>query len=285
MFRQSSPRAAVAIALVAVFMAMPAPLFGQTELDGAAIPAHQAAWKLTWADEFDGSTLDRTKWKYETGFGKNGWGNRELQCYTEGDNIEVEGGVLRMTAKKIGKGQARGDYTSARLNSLFNFRYGRVEVRAKMPVEKGSGLWPAIWMLGQNITTVGWPKCGELDIMEYVSRKPNRIASAIHTQANNHTQGGHLTSHDQELSSAEEEFHVYGLEWTEAEVRFFVDDHEHVILRFARPQDFNEDNWPFDKPQYLLLNLAVGGTLGGRVDDAVFPNSMEIDFVRVYQRQ
>lgn len=242
---------------------------------------YNSDWELVWSDEFDGDKLELEKWKHETG--DHGWGNKEWQNYTAGDNIELEDGTLTIIAKKVGDGQKVGDYTSARLNSKFSFTYGRVEVRAKMPELKGKGLWPAIWTLGENLKTVGWPRCGELDIMEYVSYRPDKVSSAIHTVANNG--GDSHGSGPVDLATAEEEFHVYGMDWTETQVKFFIDDPANVIFTFDRPDTFDEDNWPFEKPQYILLNLAVGGSWGGSegVDDSIFPAQMEIDYVRVYQ--
>ena len=140
-------------------------------------------WELVWSDEFDGEELDLEKWKYETG--DHGWGNDEWQNYTAGENVEVADGFLKIIAEKAGAGQNVGDYTSTRLNSKTSFKYVRVEVRAKMPEHRGNGLWPAIWMLGENISSVGWPRCGELDIMEYVSDTPDTVFNAIHMISSN----------------------------------------------------------------------------------------------------
>lgn len=240
-----------------------------------------SAWELVWSDEFDGDKLELEKWKYETG--DNGWGNEEWQNYTAGENIEVGDGLLKIIAKKVGEGQKVGDYTSTRLNSKFSFTYGRVEVRAKMPELKGNGLWPAIWTLGENIKTVGWPRCGELDIMEYVSYRPEKVSSAIHMVARNG--GDCVGTGPVNLATAEEKFHVYGMDWTETQVKFFIDDPTNVTLTYDRPDTYDEDNWPFDSPQYVLLNLAVGGSWGGLegVNDSIFPAEMELDYVRVYQ--
>lgn len=244
-----------------------------------ATNADSSEWELVWSDEFNGDELDLEKWKYETG--DHGWGNEEWQNYTAGENVELGDGTLKIIAKKIGEGQRVGDYTSARLNSKFSFTYGRVEVRAKMPELKGNGLWPAIWMLGENIGTVGWPLCGELDIIEYVSLRPDQVSSAIHTQSGQ----PEIESGAIDLETAEEEFHIYGIEWTEAQIKFYIDDPTNVTLTYDRPQNFDENDWPFDKLQYVLLNLAVGGTWGGNegVDDSIFPTQMEIDYVRIYQ--
>ncbi|WP_047245544.1 glycoside hydrolase family 16 protein [Maribacter thermophilus] len=242
-------------------------------------------WKdavLVWADEFEGDSLSLDNWRFETG--NHGWGNNELQNYLENSNVEVSGGTLKITARKENVGGS--EYTSARLNSRKEFTYGKIEVRAKIPELKGKGIWPAIWMLGSNIDSVGWPACGEIDIMEYVSYSPNETHFSIHSTANNHIQGTQVTSGPVPLQTIEEEFHVYGLLWTDEYLKFYIDEEENVKLSFLRPTDANTDNWPFSKPFYFLLNIAVGGNWGGLegVDAATFPATMEIDYVRVYQK-
>ena len=256
------------------------------ENENIAEPAASVDWsvaELVWADEFDGDTVDTTKWKFETG--AHGWGNNEWQNYTDSGNASVADGLLKVTAKKEGAGQKVGDYTSVRMNSRQDFTYGRMEVRAKIPDMKGSGIWPAIWMLGSNIGEVGWPDCGEIDIMEYVSFEPNTVHFSIHSKANNHVQGTQVTSGPLQLATIEEEFHNYGILWTEDYIKFYVDDIDNVKLAFSRPSNPNQDNWPFSNPFYFLLNIAVGGNWGGQqgVDDSIFPSTMDVDYVRVYQ--
>ncbi len=238
---------------------------------------------LIWSDEFDGERLDGDKWKFE--IGAHGWGNNELQNYTVNQNTEVSNGTLKIIAKKVGDGQSAGDYTSARLNSLESFTYGRMEIRAKIPDLKGNGLWPAIWMLGENIGQVGWPACGEIDIMEYVSYQPNQFYSTIHSTANNHTNGTQVGSGAISLQDIEEEFHNYGIIWTEDYIKFYLDDPSNTVFRFNKPSNPTADNWPFDKPHFFLLNMAVGGDWGGAqgVNDNNFPATFEIDYVRVYE--
>ncbi|TRX72125.1 glycoside hydrolase family 16 protein [Carboxylicivirga sp. M1479] len=241
-------------------------------------------YTMVWNDEFDGSNLSGDKWSSETG--QHGWGNAEWQNYTDGDNVEVSDGTLKIIAEKIGEGQKVGDYTSARLNSTAAFTYGIYEVRAKMPADKGPGVWPAIWMLGESIQNgTSWPLCGEMDIMEYVSWDPNTTSSSIHIESNNHAQGNAIGSGHLALETAEEEFHNYGVIWTESFLRFYRDDVENVILTYRKPNEATEENWPFDKPFYFLLNIAVGGNYGGvnGVDDIIFPATMEVEYVRVYQ--
>jgi len=212
--------------------------------------------ELVWSDEFDGTVLDTTKWHFETGVG--GWGNHEWQNYRDEGNVEVSDGTLKIIAKKEGEGQHAGDYTSARLKSIRDFTYGKMEIRARIPENKGNGLWPAIWMLGSNISSAGWPACGELDIMEYVSYNPNNIHFSIHSRAHNHKDGTQITSGPVFLQTAEEKFHTYGLLWTDTYLKFYLDDPENVQLSFLRPIAYNNSNWPFSKPFYFLLNMAVG---------------------------
>lgn len=246
-------------------------------------PASGEETNLIWSDEFDGDRLDYDKWTPETG--AHGWGNNELQNYTAINNTEVSNGTLKIIAKKVGDGQDAGDYTSARLNSNESFTYGRMEIRAKIPTLRGNGIWPAIWMLGENISQVGWPACGEIDIMEYVSYQPNQFYSTIHSTANNHTNGTQVGSGAITLHDIEEEFHNYGIIWTEDYIKFYLDEPSNAVFRFNKPENPTPENWPFDKPHYFLLNMAVGGDWGGTqgVNDDNFPSTFEIDYVRVYE--
>lgn len=238
--------------------------------------------ELSWSDEFEGNTVNSNNWTFETG--DNGWGNNEWQNYTDGDNSTVSDGQLHITVKKEGAGQNVGDYTSSRMISKGKqiFTYGRVEVRADIPDDKGNGLWPAIWMLGENISEVGWPACGEIDIMEHVSFQPNYTHSAIH---NTSSYGNTVnTSGDYYLETIEEQFHNYGILWTKDKIQFYIDDVDNVIYTY-NPSVKNDTTWPFYQPQFILLNIAVGGDWGGAhgVDDSIFPNEMVVDYVRVYQ--
>lgn len=239
--------------------------------------------ELVWSDEFEGTSLDPEKWLFETG--AHGWGNNEWQDYVSEGNVEVSDGTLKIIASKTGAGQQVGDYSSARLNSREAFTYGRMEVRAKVPEHRGNGIWPAIWMLGSNIQSVGWPACGEIDIMEYVSFDPGKMHFSIHSSAHNHKDGTQVTSGPLMLESIEEEFHAYGLLWTDKYLKFYLDDPDNIKLTFLRPVNSNDENWPFSKPFYFLMNIAVGGDWGGLhgVDDEIFPATMEVDYVRVYQ--
>ena len=172
----------------------------------AQTPSKDQFTNLIWSDEFEGDFIDTTKWKFETG--DHGWGNNEWQDYQPqgSDNVEIKDGTLRITARKTGPGQRVGDYTSARINSRESFLYGRIEIRAKMPEYKGPGIWPALWMLGENMGELGWPLCGEIDLMEYISSSPNSVLMTIHSQANNHMNGTQLSSGFVPLPNIEEEF-------------------------------------------------------------------------------
>ncbi len=236
-------------------------------------------YSLIWSDEFDiAGSPSSVNWNYDMGNGQGGWGNNELQYYTNtSGNVIQENGNLVITAKKESVGGY--DYTSARLKTQgkFSFTYGRVEVRANLP--EGRGTWPAIWMLGDNITSAGWPACGEIDIMEYVGYDPNIVNSAIHTTSSS----GNTVNHDSfDLATAEEEFHIYAIEWSSTEIKFFVDETVHYTYS---PSSYTDATWPFNENQFIILNLAIGGNWGGLqgVDDSIFPQQFLIDYVRVYQ--
>lgn len=236
--------------------------------------------KLVWSDEFDYTGLpDDTKWSYDVG--GSGWGNNEKQYYTDKRlaNASVKNGVLTITAiKEKFEGM---DYTSARLVSKKkgDWKYGRFEIKAKLP--KGRGVWPAIWMLSTDWKYGGWPESGEIDIMENVGYMPDSVFGTVHTKAYNHaigTQKGKSTYRN-DLSDA---FHVYALEWNENEIKIFVDQEQYFSFKNEK-KSFKE--WPFDQPFHLLLNIAVGGNWGGKegIDDSIWPQAMEVDYVRVYQ--
>ena len=231
---------------------------------------------LVWQDEFDGRGLpDPAKWGYEVGLVRN----NESQYYTRerAANARLEDGLLVIEAHKEGfEGAA---YTSASVTSRASWTYARVQVRAKLP--KGRGTWPAIWTLGTNIRDVGWPACGEIDIMEHVGFDPGRIHANIHTRAYNHVQRTNKGS-SLVVARADEEFHVYELVWSPTQIEMLVDGQRYFT--FAK-EPGGESVWPFDKPQYLLLNLAIGGTWGGQqgIDDSAFPARYAVDYVRVYQ--
>jgi beta-glucanase (GH16 family) len=242
-------------------------------------------YELVWADEFDYEGLpDSMRWSYDVGDGcpqACGWGNNELQYYTANrlENARVEGGRLIIEARR--EEYDGRDYTSARLVTKHkgDWKYGRIEVRAKLP--SGRGTWPAIWMLPTEKTYGGWPASGEIDIMEHVGYEPDSVYGTVHTRAYNHIQrtqrGGGIY-----LPTAEHAFHRYAIEWDEAKIDFFVDGERY--FSFAN-EGSGFEAWPFDQPFHLLLNLAVGGNWGGKhgVDEGIWPQRMEVDYVRVYQ--
>jgi len=244
-------------------------------------PDYFSKFEQVWSDEFEGDVVDDENWTFETG--ASGWGNNELQNYTSGLNSVVEGGVLTITARKIDDNKQPGSYTSSRMitKDKHEFTYGKMEIRAKLP--SGTGIWPAIWMLGTDIGSAGWPACGEIDVMEYVGYQPNTVHATIHMPAGYGSEG---KGSSKTLDSAEEEFHVYGLIWTEKEMIFYTDSPENQTFRYA-PANKTAENWPFDKPQFFILNVAVGGDWGGAqgVDNNIFPQSMEVDYVRVFQEK
>ena len=230
-----------------------------------------------WADEFDGTGKpDPAKWGYD--IGGNGWGNKELQNYTNGDNANIANGILTITAKKENKDN--NIYTSVRMVSKGkgDFLYGRFEVSAKLPT--GRGTWPAIWMLPTDFAYGNWPKSGEIDIMEHVGYDQNKVHITVHTEAFNHTintQQGKFRI----IPTASTEFHKYRIDWTPSTIRGYIDDD--LTFDFRKTGGYRE--WPFDKKFHLLLNLAIGGNWGGAqgVDTEIFPASMEVDYVRVYK--
>jgi len=233
--------------------------------------------ELVWQDEFDtDGSPDVENWNYDIGKGSNGWGNNESQYYTDrAENVTVVDGVLKITAKK--ESFEGADYTSARLRTegKFDFTYGRVDVKAKLP--SGGGAWPAIWMLGSNFSTVGWPKCGEIDIMEYVANNPGTVQSALHTPSSS---GATINMKATSIANETSEFHIYSVIWSDKNIKFLVDGEDFYTYD---PDVKNESTWPFNADQFLILNVALGGTLGGTIDPGFDETVMEIDYVRVYQ--
>jgi beta-glucanase (GH16 family) len=281
MTRSARPRAAAAALVAALALAALACSGNPSPSGLTSQPAPSAGpsgWTLVFADEFEAQgALDPAKWGYEIGYVRND----EKQYYTSrAENVRAEGGALVIEGRKEAyQGYA---YTSASINTRrrFEFLYGRVEVRAKLPT--GNGTWPAIWMLGTSIDQVGWPACGEIDIMENVGFDPTRIHGTIHTAAYNHV-AGTAKGASATVASPWADFHVYAMEWHPDRVDVFVDGTKYFTFR---NEGTGSRAWPFDKPHYLLVNLAIGGTWGGQrgVDDSRFPHRYLVDYVRIYQQ-
>lgn len=237
---------------------------------------------LIWADEFNYEGAPDTK-KWTLLEGGHGWGNEEKQFYTQASqNAYVSNGTLRITARKEDfKGS---EYTSARLvtKGKADFTYGRFEVRAKLP--SGRGTWPAIWMLASqsDYGSQFWPDNGEIDIMEHVGFDPHVVHGNIHTKAFNHSIKTNLGNRVT-VPKTDEDFHVYACTWTPTQITIEVDGKPYFT--FDKKPEFSWQEWPFDKPFHILLNIAVGGTWGGQqgIDDMIFPQEMVVDYVRVYQ--
>lgn len=269
----AAPAGLLTLGLVALLLGLPAVAKPQAADDSAG------AWKLVWSDEFDREGRpDAAKWTYEEGFVRN----REKQFYTKDrpENARVENGHLIIEARKESFGKA--EYTSASLTTRgkASWTRGRIEVRAKLPT--GRGTWPAIWMLGTDRTLGGWPACGEIDIMEYVGFNPETIHANVHTKKYNHTKGNNKGDKIQ-VAKPWEDFHTYAVEWFPDRLDFFVDGKKY--FSYANEQS-GPEAWPFDQPEYLILNTAIGGSWGGQqgIDDSIFPQQFAIDYVRIYQR-
>jgi len=256
---------------------------------GATLQPPPASYTLSWSDEFSGpdrSSPDSSKWAYD--IGGNGWGNDELEYYTDrAQNVQLKGGNLVINAQKetyTGADGVTRNYTSARLKTqaLFSQAYGRFEARIKIPA--GQGMWPAFWMLGNNIGSAGWPKCGEIDIMENIGKEPGTVHGSMH--------GPNTAGPTSDLTAAfrlpagqnfANDFHIYAVEWEPDTVRFYVDSNLYAT--------FNSSQWPaggtwvFDHPFFIILNVAVGGSWPGSPDTTtVFPQQMLVDYVRVYTK-
>ncbi len=247
-------------------------------------PKTPLKYQLVWSDEFDYTGLpDSTKWTYDTEGNAHGWGNQEAQFYTQAkkENAWVENGNLKITALKE---QCEGkEYTSARLNSKANWLHGKIEVNAKLP--KGIGTWSAIWMMPANWTynDGNWPTIGEIDIMEHVGHNLGTIHASAHSkdyQWQKNTQQTDTIN----ISDVDEKFHSYILEWTPEVMKAYVDDQLYFEYK---NEGLGKSKWPYVKPFYLIINLAVGGAWGSEkgIDNNSFPQSMEIDYVRIYQKK
>ena len=231
------------------------------------------AQSLIWSDEFNTpGQPDPAKWGYDIGTGSGGWGNNELQYYTNRvDNVTISGGTLKIIAKK--ENFSGSAYTSTRMltKDKFSFKYGKVEFSAKLPT--GVGTWPAIWSLGNNFTAVGWPACGEIDFMEHVGAQQNKIFGTLHHPG---FSGGNANGGSVVISNASTAFHKYTTEWTATMIKFSVDD----VPFYTFP---NTASLPFNQNFFMIMNVAMGGNFGGSVDPAFVSSTMEVDYIRVYQ--
>ncbi|MBP6470066.1 MAG: glycoside hydrolase family 16 protein [Chloroflexi bacterium] len=239
---------------------------------------YREGWILTWQDEFAGPEIDAANWTHE--IGGNGWGNAEDQFYTaEPENSFIENGNLVIQAleqRKQGK-----PYTSARLitKDKFSQTYGRFEARLQIP--KGQGIWPAFWMLGEDISTAGWPESGEIDIMENIGKEPTMIHGTVHGPGYSGARGVGASYSLPDGRPFADDFHVFAIEWEPEEIRWYVDD---VLFNTVTPSDVAGD-WVYDHPFFILLNLAVGGQWPGYPDATTqFPQRLTVDYVRVYER-
>ena len=234
-----------------------------------------AMQELIFEEHFEGKELREEFWNYELGDGCPslcGWGNNERQIYTK-KNVAVSDGNLIITATKNGSLYESGRITTKK---KIEFQYGTIEVRAKLA--KGHGLWPAIWMLGNDIDNNKWPGCGEIDIMEYVGKEPSTIHTSLHTPD---SYGETVNTKVSVIQNIEDGFHTYKANWTKDSITFYIDGTE--VYSFS-PNDKNDKTWPFDKPFYVLINMAIGGNFGGPdVDDSIFPREFMIDYVKIYK--
>jgi beta-glucanase (GH16 family) len=248
--------------------------------------AQAQCYELVWSDEFNtGNQPDPTYWTYDLGTGNSGWGNNEIQVYTNNtENVRIEDGHLIIQALR----QNGNNWTSSRVKSQgrFNFTYGRIEFRAKLPA--GSGTWPALWMLGENITEIGWPACGEIDVMEHVGKAPGRVHASLHTSS---SFGATVNTRTRNVSDFSSAFHLYEAEWTPDAIIFSIDGQPFYTYN---PASKTPSTWPFNSPQFIIMNVAMGGNFGsdpqyevGGQRNGVDPNlmsaTMEVDYVRVYQ--
>lgn len=241
-------------------------------------------YELVWQDEFDSPGLpDSAKWIYDTEGNAEGWGNQEEQYYTEKriENTDVKDGILHIIALK--EDYKNRKYTSARLVSRADWKYGRIEVNAKLP--SGRGTWAAIWMMpgGWSFNDGDWPNIGEFDIMEHVGYEPGIIHASAHS-TDYQWQTGTQKTDTVHITNATDIFHSYIWEWTPELVKAYVDNR--LYFEYAN-EGLGKSKWPYDKPFYLILNLAVGGAWGSvkGIDDSVFPQIMEVDYVRIYQKK
>lgn len=251
-----------------------------TDNSGYTTPNTYPGSTLVWSDEFTGGSLDLNAWNQEIGNGVGGWGNNELEYYTNSlKNSFLSNGNLIIEARKEAIGGF--NYSSSRLTTQNKktFKFGRIDIRAKLPVRKG--MWPALWMLGSNIPSVGWPACGEMDIMELVGSSPGRVLSTMHWKS---ATGAHLSKgnkYDLPSGDFSQQFHVFSMVWTQDNIKNYVDDQ---LILTTTVADIGASNYPFNANQFFIFNVAVGGDWPGPPDASTpFPQRMFVDYVRVFQ--
>lgn len=252
-----------------------------SDTTGYQTPVSYIGYKPLWSDEFTESTVNTNYWQYD--LGNSGWGNNELECYTD-SNATLANGFLTINVRQqnVTYNGVTSHYTSTRMNTAgkFAFQYGRVDIRAKLPVQPG--MWPALWFLGNNFGTAGWPGCGETDLMELIGSNPHQVVGSIHwLQANG--QEGTLNNTYTLPGGADfsQKFHVFSLVWTATQITMYVDDLPYMS---ESKTSISSGTWPFDQPQFLIMNCAVGGNWPGPpTGQTTFPESMIIDYVRVFQ--
>lgn len=232
--------------------------------------------KILFYDDFDEGILPNEKY-WNIDVGGSGFGNNEDQFYTNRtDNIYIKNSILHIVARK--EDFEHRKYTSAKLTTKdkVSLKYGTIEVRMKLP--KGQGTWPAFWLLGDNIHEVGWPTCGEIDLMEYVGKEPDTLHFSLHSKNFNHMKSNNLHL-KHEVKNLSEDFHVYKLEWSKHGFNYYLD--EKLLFKAPKEQKTGLNNWPFDESFFMIINLAIGGNWGGKIDDSIFPVEFLIDYVKV----
>jgi beta-glucanase (GH16 family) len=246
---------------------------------GYSTPNNYPGFTLVWNDEFDSNQINQNNWSFESG-NNNGWGNNELEYYTSSTNnaFVSQGNLIIEARQESNNGFA---YTSSRMKTQNSksFTYGRVDIRAMLP--KGQGIWPALWMLGNNITTVNWPTCGEIDMMELLGQQPNTVYGTIHWGANYNEEQSIGTHYTLSNGSFDQQFHVYSLIWRQDSISMAVDNQQY----FAVSRSQVTSPYPFDNPFFFIFNIAIGGNWPGNPDGTtVFPQRMIVDYIRVFQQ-
>ena len=254
-------------------------LYYPVDTTGYRTPASYPGYTLAWSDEFDGNTINPNNWSFESG-NNNGWGNNELENYTNRtQNAFVSNGNLILEARQ--ENYQGNFYTSARMitKNKQNFTYGRIDIRAKLP--RGQGIWPALWMLGSNIDQVGWPACGEIDMMELLGQQPDKVYGTIHWGSSPSTHASFGTNYVLSSGSFDQQFHVYSMLWQQDSIKMYIDDQQF----FAATKSNVSGNYPFNSNFFFIFNIAVGGNFPGAPDNTTtFPQRMVIDYVRVFQK-